>query len=665
MPLSPSYDELLQKVRALEDEIAALRENESALKEDNQRQKDIIDVSFDGILIHENGKIIYANEKAAQYSGYGLEELVGANILDFVAAEDQEEAKSRIKLSVEMPDIVFGPRELRIVRKDKSVGYIENFSKNTLLDGKPVRIISFRDITSRLKAEEKLLESEKKYRDLVENISEVTYILDINGVLTYVSPASEKMLGYTPEKMIGRSPLEFIYKEDHEKTRGGFQEALSDENKPSQYRMVHKSGDLIWVQSFSKPVLENGRIIGIQGIVTNITEVKKAEEEKRILELQLQNAQRMEAIGTLAGGIAHDFNNILTAIIGYSEMVKLFDAHDESAVRLRVSEILSAANRAKELVQQILTFSRKNEKELKPVLIAPVVREALRFLRASLPSDIVIEQYIDDDAGAIWGDATQIHQIIMNLCTNAAYAMRENGGKLTIDLREFIVDEKIRGDYSDLDPGSYIRLEIRDTGHGITRELLPRIFDPFFTTKKRGEGTGMGLAVVYGIVESYKGAINVDSEPETGTRFQIFFPSPDHETDELKTDIDQRIRGGRECILFVDDEAPLVELGREILENLGYQVVARLSSVDALADFRKDPSRFDLVITDMTMPSMNGMELSQALMAIRPDIPIILCTGFSERVTKEKASAMGIREYLLKPSGVATMAETVRKALDN
>jgi len=398
-------------------------------------------------------------------------------------------------------------------------------------------------------------------------------------------------------------------------------------------------------------------VVGVQAIVEDISERKK-------LEVQLLQAQKMEAIGTLAGGIAHDFNNILAAIMGYTELANL-DVPEGSNARYKLNEVLKASHRAKDLVRQILAFSHQGRQERKPVEMSPLIKEILRLLRASLPSIIEIRQHIDTDTDIIETDPTQIHQVLMNLCTNAAHAMRENGGVLEVSLKKVDMDGFAVAQHPDFQPGSYLRLSVSDTGHGMTREVLKRIFDPYFTTKEVGEGTGLGLAVVHGIVKSHEGAITVYSEPGKGSTFQVYFPRIDRAKGVEAT---QRAEpfpmGKQECILFVDDEQPLADMGKQMLEHLGYRVAVRMSSIEALKLFQAQPKRFDLVITDMTMPNMTGDKLSRELMGIRPDIPIILCTGFSERITAEKVQELGIREFAMKPLLMSDLAKTIRRVLD-
>jgi CheY-like chemotaxis protein len=372
----------------------------------------------------------------------------------------------------------------------------------------------------------------------------------------------------------------------------------------------------------------------------------------------------MEAIGTLAGGIAHDFNNILSIILGYSEMAQL-DVSDKDKLSTYLLNITVAADRAKELVKQILSFCRCNEEERNPLRVNLIVREALKLLRAAIPSTIEIRQKIEVNPGddTILADPTQIHQVLMNLCTNAEHAMREKGGILDVGLTSVeIGQEKLSGDFK-LKPGPYIRLTVSDTGRGMDRTVLERVFEPYFTTKDLGEGTGLGLSIVHGIVNSHGGGITVYSESGEGATFSVYLPKL---REEFKTEVQvsTSLPRGSERVLMVDDEKKLADLGKDILEYLGYMVTMTTSSIEALGIFKAQPDKFDLIISDQTMPQMTGLELSREILRISPGMPIILCTGFSAIATQERSKAAGIRELLMKPLVMRDVAFTIRRVLD-
>jgi len=406
-----------------------------------------------------------------------------------------------------------------------------------------------------------------------------------------------------------------------------------------------------------------GQPVSILMTLHDLVRHRKEMEEKARLEIMLRQAQKMEAIGTLAGGIAHDFNNILSPILGYTEMALLqLPADDLAAKDLR--QVLTAAKRAKELVQQILTFSRHGEQELKPLRVQLVVKESLKLLRASIPTTIAIREEIDAECEAVLAAPTQIQQVVMNLCTNAYHAMREHGGELTVGLG---VVELAAGDVvarSLPAPGRYVQLRVADTGVGISRAMLERIFEPYFTTKGKGEGTGLGLAVVHGIVKSLRGAVTVYSEPGQGTEFHVYLPVVAAAASTEEAVAPTLLPTGSERLLLVDDDAMILSVVQQLLGALGYRTEAYDDPEAALDAFRARPRDFDLVLTDMTMPKKTGEELTRELLALRPELPIILCTGFSENMGPEKAKAMGIRRFLMKPVIMGELARAVRGALD-
>ena len=424
---------------------------------------------------------------------------------------------------------------------------------------------------------------------------------------------------------------------------------------------IKRDGTVIPVSLTVSPVRNpEGKIFCASVISRDITQRKQAEAERQDLEQQLRQVQKLEAIGNLAGGIAHDFNNILSPIIGYTEMALM--GMDETLPLYRdLEQVLGAGLRAKELTKQILTFARKTENRKEPVRISLIVKEALKLLRASLPSTIEIRQGFSPgtEQGCVMGDPTQIHQILMNLCTNAGHAMRTDGGILGVRLAKIEIGKMVAAQH-DAVPGPYLELSVSDSGHGMTEEVKQRIFDPYFTTKGKGEGTGLGLAVVYGIVRDLGGFIYVDSKPGVGTTFRVFLPlSTEKDYREDASPLVLPVRSGR--VLFVDDETVLVEMGRRMLERLGYDVTAVSSSLKALDLFREGPDRFDLVITDQTMPYMTGAHLAREILAVRRDIPVILYTGFSEAISEEKAKSIGIREILMKPLTLNSLSCAIQR----
>ncbi|MBI4529861.1 MAG: response regulator [Deltaproteobacteria bacterium] len=383
--------------------------------------------------------------------------------------------------------------------------------------------------------------------------------------------------------------------------------------------------------------------------------------ERRRMEEQLRRSQKMEAIGTLAGGIAHDFNNILMTMLNYTD-IAMKSMPPATSVQRHLEKVLIAGRRARDLVRQILLFSRQTERERKPVQVHFLVRELMTLLRASLPSTIEMRQNINASAGTVLADPTQMHQVLINLCSNAEHAMREKGGVLELAVDAVEVDDAFAALHPGVRPGSHVILSVRDTGHGMTPEVLERIFDPFFTTKEMGQGTGMGLAVVHGIVANHGGTVTVESRPGEGTTFAIYLPRID-QAPEDQSPAEGPLPRGTERILYVDDEEDLVDTVREILGGLGYQVTGKTRSTEALEAFRTTPDRFDLIITDQTMPDMSGEALAREFRRIRPDIPIILCTGFSHLIDSEEAQLLGVDAFCFKPMEERDFALTIRSVL--
>lgn len=404
--------------------------------------------------------------------------------------------------------------------------------------------------------------------------------------------------------------------------------------------------------SYISSALENIRLF---------RETQRAHKELLSTQKQLFQIQKMEIMGTLAGGIAHDFNNILTPILGFTELA-LSDFSEGSKTYENMSQVLKAGKRARDMVRHILTFSRQTEEEQRPIQLDPIINEVFKLLRATLPTTIEIRQNIAPETGVVVADPTQIHQVMMNLCTNAEHAMPK-GGLLEISMVNVDLNEEFCAQHEGLTAGTHVRLSVMDTGCGMNRETLERIFDPFFTTKDPGKGTGMGLSVVYGIVKSHRGNITAYSEPGIGTTFHIYLPVVES-ISEARPETAEPVRGGTESLLFVDDEATVAEIGSETLKRLGYRVTTRTSGIEALELFRVKPGEFDLIITDYTMPNMTGADLAVEILRIRPDIPVILCTGFSQAITKEKARALGIKEFVMKPIVGIELGKIVRQVLD-
>ena len=636
------------------------RRVEEVLKKSEERYRTLVEESFDGIFIQKGTKIIFANRRLHEMLGYGQGELIGVEHWRVYHPEYQEITRQRAR------DRMAGKRvithyEVKLQRKDGSWFYGEIGTKVIEVEGEPGIQVWIKDIDERKRAEEALKSQEEKFRTLVEKSPFGIAVIAKDGRYKYINPKFVEMFGYDSEDLeTGREWFRKAFPEKEHRKRV-IETWLSDlksrkpgESTPRTFRVTCKDGSEKLV-FFKSVALADGEQFVIYDDMT----------EKERMEKQLRQAQRLEAMGTLAGGIAHDFNNILAAIVGYTELA-MMEVPKKSRVRHNLEQVILASKRAKELVRQILTFSRQGEQEKRPVNVVSIFKEALRLLRASIPSTIEIREDIERDSSVstILADPTQMHQVFMNLCTNAAHAMREKGGVLGIEIKNVRLSyNDIRSAHSRLSPGTYLRLSVSDTGHGMTPEVMERIFDPYFTTKDKSEGTGLGLAMVHGIVRDHGGAINVYSEPGKGSIFRVYLPVIDKEEERVQEPIAHLLKGN-ERILFVDDEPTLIEVGVHMLEFLGYKVTARTSSVEALELFKTKPEEFDLVITDMTMPHMTGDILAQKLMEIRPSIPVIICTGFSERISAEKARQMGIQGFAMKPLVMEDLARIIREVLE-
>ncbi|MGD2028403.1 MAG: cache domain-containing protein [Desulfobacterales bacterium] len=513
-----------------------------------------------------------------------------------------------------------------------------------------------KEITDRKRAEEALRESEGKYRTVLETSLDPIVVYDMEGRVTFFNPAFTRIFGWTLEERLGKKMDLFVPEETWPETQKMIEKVRAGENfsgfethrYTKEKRIVHVSmSAAIYKDQNGKPM---GSVINLR----DITEQKK-------LEGQLHHALKMESIGTLAGGIAHDFNNILGIILGNTELA-MDDVPEWNPARLNLEEILTASLRAKDVVRQLLSFARKTKLEKKPTNILPIVKDALKLLRSSLPTSIELRQNIPQNVDTILADPTQINQVLINLCTNADHAMPD-GGIIEVTLKNAALDEDTAAQHPDVTPGRYVNLTVSDTGQGITREAIDRIFDPYFTTKELGKGTGMGLAVVHGIVKGHNGLITVQSEIGKGTTFNIFFPALEKEA-IAEPEKGEELPTGGERILFIDDEESLVKIGHQRLERLGYKVESSTSPIEALERFRSRPDQFDLVITDLTMPKMTGDKLVKEILNIRPDIPVILCTGFSEKIDEKKANAIGAADYIEKPLDQRDFAFKIRKVLE-
>lgn len=639
---------------------------ENALRENEERTRVTFNAVSDAVFLHPLLKEGFApfvdvNDTACKRYGYTRNEILTLKAPDITKKLDAKahSARDHRQRLRDSKRLIF---ESTHVTKSGEEFPVEINSAVIELNGRPMILAVVRDITERKVAEEKLKQSEAQYRTMVERSNDMIWTLDTSGNITFFNKQVEQVTGLELKKWVGKSFVPLIIEEDLPMIMEIFEKGLKGETAQYELRLRKKEDGILTIAVNTAPLTVAGTVSGIVSFGRDITESKLAIEEKGKLEKQLRQAHKMESIGTLAGGIAHDFNNILSGIFGYTELLQMkFQKDPEMIVYL--DSIFKAGYRAKELVEQILTFSRQSVNERNPMHIQLVIKEALKLIKSLLPSTILIHQRIQKDCGLVLADHTQIHQIIMNLCTNAYHAMEETGGELIIDLREVELAAKDLQNKTML-PVKHVQLTVSDTGTGMSQDVIDRIFDPYFTTKQEGKGTGLGLAVIHGIVKGHEGHIRVDSEPGKGTKFNVYLPVIEafEEKVQAKT---QQFQTGNEHVLLVDDQKDVIDIERQLLEAIGYQVTPKTSGQDALNAFRANPDSFDLVITDMTMPNITGEMLAKEMNKIRPDIPVILCTGFSEKMSKERAAALGINGFLLKPVMMKDLSHEIRKVLDS
>jgi PAS domain S-box-containing protein len=522
---------------------------------------------------------------------------------------------------------------------------------------------------TRAEAAEELRERERAYQRVLVSISGVTYRTPIDPAaqLVFARGGCQKLLGYRPAELTARADLPFISLVAP-KDRGTFRSKFehfqrSNEPHECEYRILTRGETHTWVSDQSHGIFDKqGQLVAIEGLLTDISARKESEETRKRLEAELRQASKMEAIGTLAGGIAHDFNNILASVIGFTELAKR-RAKSDPAIIENLDHVLTASLRARNLIGQILSFSRKNGTEFRPLSLATIVSDALTFLRATLPASITIRSSLDKAAPIVKANSTQIHQLILNLANNAADSIGGGTGEIEVTLSQTTVGPLQQESMPELTPGRYVALTFRDSGSGISADVLPRIFDPFFTTKAVGKGTGLGLSVVHGIMRSHGGAIRVDSPKGSGAIFTLYFPCAGGKSALEETQTRAPLYGHGERIMFVDDEEGLVQLGTQILGELNYTVTGFVSSAEAWQEFERNPKGYDLVITDRTMPELSGGELIKRIRSVRHDIPIIMITGLLGEDQSTIEQAHGHISVLLKPYTTQVLANTIRSLL--
>ena len=635
-------------------DITERKKAEDALREKEDRYRTLLDQATDAIFVSDmNGHFIDVNRKACEGLGYTREELLALSLSDVDPYAEAEQHAEKVwgKLSSNKTVTI----ESKHRRKDGSSFPVEIHVGMLEINGHPAILGIARDISERKRVEEE----RRRLVTAIEQGVDSVVITDQEGMIQYVNPSFERITGYGKDEVIGKNP-KILQSGKHDAVF--YQEmwkALAS-GKAWQGHLVNKKkdGTLFEEEVSITPVLnEAGKIINYVAVKRDVTGEMRLEE-------QLRQAQKMEAIGTMAGGIAHDFNNTLQAILGFGGLLTHTLPKESESYGFALA-ITEAGKSAAELVKQILTFTRQTEVEKQPLKLQYLIKEVLKLLRRTLPSTIELRENIEPSCSPTLADSSHIHQIVMNLGTNAYHALREQGGIIAVKLDEVEVDKELLDQLPELNPGKYTRLTISDNGCGMDQITQQRIFEPYFTTKEIGEGTGLGLAIVHSIISSYNGAIHVQSRLGEGTTFTLFFPALETVTKQEEQKPEPPLPRIRARVLFVDDVEFNVALGRHILKRIGCDVVALTDSREALDHFCADPEKFDLVITDQTMPYFTGFELAQKMLAIRPNLPIIMVTGHSEIVNEKKAKSIGIQKFLMKPMDIATISRAMEELLCN
>ncbi|MBU0996180.1 MAG: PAS domain S-box protein [Proteobacteria bacterium] len=676
------HNDLTNKIRALENEVERLkgeliRAEEKHIKNDFQhsdmgdrtplgdedRLKSIATLAQDAIFIkNKNRQYIFVNQAMAKIFGCNPENLLRKTPEEIFDKEDAA-------IVTEVDNKTFEGNVVDEVRQLEIGGHHYHFhtiqAPMRHKQGHVREIFGIvRDITALKESEKALYKSEEKYKAIVEAVNDAIVTGAIDGTIISWNKSAERIFGYTADEAIGRH-VAFLSPEDLKNQQMGLGHQTIASGLPKSYEAVrlHKDGHLVPVEVTLNVIRDDqGSVTGLTGILRDISDRKKAEEKRKEIEAQLLQAQKMEAIGTLAGGVAHDFNNILGIILGNVELA-MENMGKHSLAHESLNESRIACLRARDLIRQILNFSRKADADFEPVVLENIVRESLKLIRASVPSSIGIEQHFKTASDVVLANPTQINQIMLNLCAKGLHAMEGQKGTLSVRLDKVRLSPLDEKQIKEISPGDYLKLSVQDSGEGITSDLLDRIFEPYFTTKEVGKGSGLGLSVVYGIVKSHHGAITVASAPGKGSAFDVYLPIYQKQVcSDNKMEI--HVPCGHERILFVDDEEMIARLFEKMLISLGYEVRSFRSAIDALDAFRAGSEQFDLVITDMTMPDITGDRLAKEMMIIRPDIPVMLCTGHSSVLSETEAYNMGIRKYLNKPVTKSHLAEAIRSVLD-
>lgn len=657
-----AYEELKGRVKALEKELAMRRKIEDELRFSEERFESFMDL-FPAAVFIKDSKSRYVYVNAFYEDVLGVEQLVGKT-----PDEVFPEAIARPML-LDDREVLGGGHTIRQETMYDAEGKERIFQTHKFSLDRPngLRFIGgfALDITEQKRVEEALRASEERYKSIVENSHDGIVIVDDSFHLEYVNDELCRMLGYRKDEVLGADFRGFLDEESLQYTVARYKRRQAGENVPPRYEinLVTKDKKKRRVEtSLSIIPGGTGKTKTIAQLL-DITERKEAEEEKKRLEAQLLQAQKMEAVGTLAGGVAHDFNNLLQAILGYTQML-LLEKEKDSPEFTKLKQIEKSAHRASELTRQLLTFSRKVESELRPLDLNNEVRQAQKILERTIPKMIDMELYLQKEAWTINADPMQMEQIVLNVAVNARDAMPE-GGTLVFETENVLLDREYCATHLGATPGRYVLLSISDTGMGMDKETVEHIFEPFYTTKEVGKGTGLGLAMVYGIVKNHGGYIMCYSEPGQGTTFKIYFPAIEADGHvETSYAVETELRGGDETILLVDDEESLRGMGKEILERFGYRIIAVPDGEKALEIYREKGEQIDLVILDLVMPGMGGTRCMEELLRIHPRLKVIIASGYAVNGRTKEALDAGAEGFIRKPYELGQMLGVVRKVLD-
>lgn len=649
--------ELTRTNQLLAIEVAKRSAVEKSLQESRIHYRRMVNNVTDYLLVHDlDGYIIEANYRMIAGLGYNQNEIARQNISRVMVPEQRSQVPgylSRLrqgKKTTGKVTFITKSGQFRLMEFSSIVGRQS--------DNGEVAYCLARDITDSERTEKALAESQERFNNIFQTAAAGMMIVsNSTHLVVEVNPAAIQMIGRAADQIAGEAFDKFVISPPADDTMPTDSGAID----PIECELIADNNEPIPILKTMRPMEFNGQPHWIVSFVS-IERIKEAEAAKREAESQLNRSQHLQAIGTLAGGIAHDFNNILYGVIGYTQLA-LDDAPKGSLLQENLQQVLQGSRRAKDLIAQILTFSRQDDTEKKPIQPAPLIKEALKLLRASIPASVDIKSNIEPMTQMILANPTQLHQVVMNLCTNAAQAMLPQGGLMKVTLGEVMLESEMCSLHGTVLPGPYVQLVVSDTGAGMPESVMKRIFEPFYTTKRQGSGTGMGLAVVLGVVQSHGGYIRVNSDLGKGSTFEVLLPVA-KPTQKHEVEHETQTPGGSEHILFVDDEKQLIKMGHQMLTKLGYQVTAVQDPMEALDLFRNDPDAFDLVITDLTMPKMSGIKLSRQILHLRPDLPILMCTGYGDEIPPVKIKETGIRELILKPILRNQLTAAIRRELD-